>query len=94
MTIATMPFRELRRGKIATEGIVRLIDKKSKKSKGLFVPPALENEVLGFLAQMADSKKQERLKALESISGSMTGLIGDESFKELKGAYIEGKYGK
>lgn len=94
MTISTIPFRDLQRGMIPTDNIVHLVDKKSGKSKGLFIPPILENDILELLKESEKSKKQKKIEAIEAISGLMTGITEGMSFKELKASYVENKYGK
>lgn len=94
MTISTISFRDLQRGVMPADGIVHLVDKKSGKSKGLFIPPILENEILELLENSEKSKKQKKIEAIESIGGLMAGVTDGMSFKELKASYIENKYGK
>jgi len=94
MTITTIPFRELQRGQYPKDSVAHLVDKKSGKSKGLFIPPSLEEGVLKILKKQQENKKQKRFKALESICGIATGMIGNIDHKEIKAKKLEEKYGK
>jgi hypothetical protein len=94
MTIMTMAFRDLQRGVIPKTQIVHLVDKKSGKSKGLFVPADLEEDVLKILNENEQSLKSKRLKAIDDISGIASGAFGAHGYKESKLEALEEKYGK
>jgi hypothetical protein len=95
MTITTISFRDLQRGVMPTDGIVHLVDKKSGKSKGLFIPPIFENEILELLENSEKSKKQKKLQRLKSFAGK--NIIDDKydnlSTSEIKKQIVLEKFG-
>ena len=87
MTITNISFRDFIRGE-AKGDIVRLIDKKSKKEKGLFVSNKYANEVLEFLKQKAEEEKEQKKRALLDFVGK----FGDgEEFKNISHKEIKAK---
>jgi hypothetical protein len=92
MQIMTIPFREFQRGLVAKDFIAKLIDKKTGKSKGLFIPPAMEAEVLQLIEAKQRKVKQKKLRALEALSGVATGLLTDVDAKSLREKRLREKY--
>lgn len=68
MTIEKISFRDFIRGYVPAD-ILLLLDKKSKKSRGLFVAPKYADEVLEFLKQKEHNKKEQKKHALLDFIG-------------------------
>jgi hypothetical protein len=92
MQIMTIPFRDFQRGTAAKDVVAKLIDKKTGKSKGLFIPPAFEEEVLGLLETQQEKSRQKKLHALNELCGIATGLLGDVNTKTLRMERLKEKY--
>lgn len=92
MQIMTIPFREFQRGTAAKDVVAKLVDKKTGKSKGLFIPPAFEEEVLGLLEAQQQKSRQKKLDALNALCGVATGLLGDVDTKALRVEHLKEKY--
>lgn len=88
----TIPFRDFQRGTAAKDVVAKLIDKKTGKSKGLFIPPAFEEEVLGLLETQQEKSRQKKLHALNELCGIATGLLGDVNTKTLRMERLKEKY--
>ena len=90
MTIAEMSIREL---SLSGEGlekndIIRIRDKKRKKTRGIFVSQRYSTSVEKFLVKkMAQEKKerQKNIKKFMSFAGMMSGAFGEQTIQEIKG---------
>ncbi len=79
MTINSISFRDFIRGE-AKGDVLKLVDKKSKKEKGLYISNKYANEVLEFLKQKAKEEKEQKKRALLDFVGE----FGDgEEFKDM-----------
>ena len=90
MTIEKVSFRDFMRGEVSGDFLI-LIDKKSKKEKGLFIDKKYSNDFLDFL-KMKEKKEIDRKKrALLDFVGK----FGDgkeyvgKSHKEIKATKYE-----
>ncbi len=72
MTIQEISFRDFIRGQIPAD-ILLLLDKKSNKSKGLYVAPGYADEVLAFIKEKKRAKQQKKKRALLDF----VGVFGD-----------------
>lgn len=87
MTFGTVSFRDFIRGE-ARGDVLKLVDKKSKKEKGLFISNKYANEVLEFLKQKAKEDKEKKKRALLDFVGE----FGDgEEFKDMPHKEIKAK---
>jgi len=71
MTIEKVAFRDFIRGECVAD-ILKLWDKKSNKSKGLYISPEYADEVL----EMIDAKERERRKKRTTDILSFVGKLG------------------
>ena len=76
MTIEQISFRDFVRGVIPAD-IVRLLDKRTHKEKGIFISPKYADDVLEFIALQEKKRKNAKKKALLDFVGE----FGDESGK-------------
>ncbi len=87
MTINSISFRDFIRGE-ARGDVLKLVDKKSKKEKGLFVSNKYAKEVLEFLKQKAKEEKEQKKRTLLDFVGE----FGDgEEFKDMSHKEIKAK---
>ena len=76
MTIEQISFRDFVRGVIPAD-IVRLLDKRTRKEKGIFISPKYADDVLEFIALQEKKRNNAKKKALLDFVGE----FGDESEK-------------
>jgi len=57
---------------------IEIEDKKTHKSKGIFVSGKYVKDIEKFLEEKEQKQIQEKLDALNSFAGSLTGMLGDE----------------
>lgn len=69
MTIQTISFRDFIRGKIPAD-ILLLLDKKSNKSKGLYIAPEYTDDVLEFIKEKERAKQKKKKRALLDFVGA------------------------
>ena len=89
MTIEKVSFRDFIRGEVMAD-VLRLWDKKSNKSKGLYISPEYAEDVLNMINEKEKKKRKERSKSLMGFAG-MLGEIenADASYKEMKASKYE-----
>ncbi len=68
MTIQKISFRDFIRGQIPAD-ILLLLDKKSNKSKGLYIAPEYADEVLAFIKEKERVKQEKKKRALLDFVG-------------------------
>jgi len=68
MTIEKISFRDFIRGYIPAD-ILMLLDKKSKKSRGLFIAPKYADEVIEYLQQKEKNEREQKKHALLDFIG-------------------------
>lgn len=68
MTIEKISFRDFIRGYIPAD-ILMLLDKKTKKSRGLFVAPKYADEVLEYLKHKEKNEQEQKKHALLDFVG-------------------------
>ena len=83
MTVKQISFREFIRGSIPAD-VLMLWDKKSKKSKGIFIKPEYADEVLQYLQQKEKEKKIQNKNALLDFVGKFGTLDSQASDKHNK----------
>ncbi len=87
MTIDSVSFRDFIRGE-AEGDVLRLIDKKSKKEKGLFISNKYAKDVMEFLNRKAKEEKEQKKRALLDFVGK----FGEgEAFKDVSHKEIKAK---
>ena len=57
---------------------IEIEDKKTHRSKGIFVSGRYAKDVEKFIEEKEREKIQEKLDALKSFAGSLTGVLGDD----------------
>ncbi len=89
MTIKSIAFRDFIRGQIPAD-ILLLLDKKSKKNKGLYVSPQYAEDVLSFIKKKEKEKKEKKKHALLDFVGAF-GDMDDPKAKhqEIKASKYE-----
>lgn len=89
MTIEKVSFRDFIRGEVVAD-VLKLWDKKSNKSKGLYISPEYADDVLKMINEKEKKKRHERSKNLMGFAG-MLGEIenADASHKEMKASKYE-----
>ena len=68
MTIEKVSFRDFIRG-VMPGDILQLLDKRTHKSKGLFISPKYEKDVLAFIEAKEKQRKEAKKKALLDFVG-------------------------
>jgi len=68
MTIEQISFRDFIRGAMPSD-IVKLLDKRTQKFKGIFVSPKYADDVLEFIALKEKKRKMDKKKALLDFVG-------------------------
>lgn len=69
MTIQKISFRDFIRGQIPAD-ILLLLDKKSNKSKGLYITPEYADDVLAFIKEKERAKQKKKKRALFDFVGA------------------------
>ena len=69
MTIKKVSFRDFLRGMVFGD-ILELVDKRTKKQKGLYISPKYAKEVLEFLKNKEDREKEAKKRALLDFIGA------------------------
>lgn len=89
MTIEKVSFRDFIRGEGMAD-VLKLWDKKSNKSKGLYISPEYAEDVLNMIDEKEKKKRKERSKSLMGFAG-MLGEVenADASYKEMKASKYE-----
>lgn len=89
MTIEKVSFRDFIRGEGMAD-VLKLWDKKSNKSKGLYISPEYAEDVLNMIDEKEKKKRKERSKILMGFAG-MLGEVenADASYKEMKASKYE-----
>ena len=89
MTIKQISFRDFIRGQIPAD-ILLLLDKKSKKSKGLYIAPEYADDVLDFIKKKERAKQEKKKRALLDFVGAFGELDNPEaSHSEIKASKYE-----
>ncbi len=90
MTVKEVSFREFSRGYIPADMLL-LIDKKTKKQKGLYISNKYTDEVLRFLEQKEQERKNKKKKALLDFVGKFGDgkKFLDATHKEIKAKKYE-----
>jgi hypothetical protein len=87
MTIEQISFRDFVRGAIPSD-IVKLLDKRTHKSKGIFVSTKYADDVLEFIALKESKRKNAKKKALLDFVGEF-GEGSSESHQAIKASKYE-----
>ncbi len=89
MTIQQISFRDFIRGQMPAD-ILLLLDKKSNKSKGLYVAPEYADDVLTFIKEKERAKQEKKKRALLDFVG-VFGEVDDTSasHQEIKASKYE-----
>lgn len=89
MTIEKISFRDFIRGQIPAD-ILLLLDKKSNKSKGLYISPEYAEDVLAFIQKKEKAKQEKKKHALLDFVG-VFGEVDDTeaSHQEIKASKYE-----
>jgi len=89
MTIEQVSFRDFIRGQGVAD-ILKLWDKKSNKSKGLYISPEYADDVLELIEEKEKKKREKRSKRLASFAGLLGEVENpDASYKEMKASKYE-----
>ena len=89
LTIEKVSFRDFLRGQGAAD-ILKLWDKKSNKSKGLYISPEYAEDVLEIIEEKEKKKREKRRKSLASFAGLLGEVENPEtSHKEMKASKYE-----
>ena len=90
MTIEEVSFRDFTRGHIPGD-VLKLLDKKTKEYKGLFIKPELAESVLEFLEKKEAQECEKKKRALLDFVGSFgTGEeYAESSHSEVKAKKYE-----
>ena len=89
MTIQKIAFRDFIRGQIPAD-ILLLLDKKSNKSKGLYIAPEYADDVLTCIEKKEKEKRRKKKRALLDFVGAFGELDKPEaSHKEIKASKYE-----
>jgi hypothetical protein len=89
MTMARVSFRDFLRGSIPAD-VLQLWDKKSNKSKGLYVSSEYANEVLAMINDAQKKRRQKRTEEIMAFAGAF-GKIDDpdRSHRAIKASKYE-----
>jgi len=87
MTIEQVSFRDFIRGVMPAD-ILQLLDKRTQKSKGLFISPKYEEDVLAFIEAKEKQRKEAKKKALLDFVGAF-GEGSDASHQAMKASKYE-----
>jgi len=89
MTIQKISFRDFIRGQIPADILV-LLDKKSNKSKGLYISPEYASDVLAFMEEKERMKQETKKRALLDFVG-VFGEVDhpDDSHQQIKASKYE-----
>jgi len=89
MTIQKISFRDFIRGQIPAD-ILLLLDKKSNKSKGIYVAPKYADEVLAFIEKRERAKQEKKKRALLDFVGAFGEVDNpDASHQQIKASKYE-----
>ncbi|HIP51647.1 MAG TPA: hypothetical protein EYG94_06115 [Campylobacterales bacterium] len=90
MTIQQVSFRDFIRGYIPAD-ILLLLDKKTKTKKGLFVTQEYADDVLAFIEQREQEKKEKKKRALLDFVGEFgeSQKLSTASHQEIKASKYE-----
>lgn len=89
MTIQKISFRDFIRGQIPAD-ILLLLDRKSNKSKGLYISPEYADDVLAFIEKKEKEKQNKKKRALLDFVGAFGELDKPEaSHQEIKASKYE-----
>ena len=89
MTIEKVAFRDFIRGQGVAD-ILKLWDKKSNKSKGLYISPEYAEDVLNMIEEKEKKKRKERSKSLRGFAGMLGNVENPNvSHKEMKASKYE-----
>ena len=89
MTIQKISFRDFIRGQIPAD-ILLLSDRKSNKSKGLYISPEYADDVLAFIEKKEKEKQNKKKHALLDFVGAFGELDKPEvSHQEIKASKYE-----
>ena len=89
MTIQKISFRDFIRGHIPAD-ILLLLDKKSNKSKGLYVAPKYADDVLAFIEKRERAKQEKKKRALLDFVGAFGEVDNpDASHQQIKASKYE-----
>ena len=69
MTVKEVSFRDFMRGAMPAD-ILRLFDKRTRQSKGLFVSAEYADEVLAYIEAREKEKKEAKKRALLDFVGA------------------------
>jgi len=68
LTIETVAFRDFARGIISSD-ILQLLDKRTKKPKGIYVSQKYSDEVLAYIQEKEAQKREAKKRALLDFVG-------------------------
>lgn len=89
MTIEKVAFRDFIRGEGVAD-VLKLWDKKSNKSKGLYISPKYADDVLSMIEEKDKKKRKERSKSLIGFAGMLGNIENpDVPYKEMKASKYE-----
>jgi len=89
MTIEKVAFRDFIRGEGVAD-VLKLWDKKSNKSKGLYISPEYADDVLSMIEAKEKRKRKERSKSLMGFAGMLGNVDNPNiSHKEIKASKYE-----
>lgn len=89
MTIEKVAFGDFIRGEGVAD-ILKLWDKKSNKSKGLYISPKYADDVLKLIEEKEKKKREKRGKSLATFAGMLGEVENpDVSYKEMKTSKYE-----
>jgi len=87
MTIEQISFRDFIRGVMPSD-ILQLLDKRTHKSKGIFVSPKYADDVLAFIEEKEKQRKKAKKKALLDFVGEF-GEGSSDTHQEIKASKYE-----
>ena len=89
MTIARVAFRDFVRGSVPAD-VLQLWDKKSNRSKGLYITPEYADEMLRLIDEHERARRQKRTEGIMAFAG-MLGEIEepDRSHQAIKASRHE-----
>lgn len=82
-----MPFRDFIRGAMPAD-IIQLFDGRTHKEKGIFISPKYANDVLLFIKEREQAKKEAKKRALLDFIGEF-GEIETGSHQAIKAKKYE-----
>lgn len=89
MTIEKIAFRDFIRGKIPAD-VLLLWDRKSDKSKGVYISPEYADEVLDYLTRKEKEKQERKKRVLLDFVGAFGELDEtDASHQAIKASKYE-----